>query len=281
MGKGPVIIAFTISICLLFVMSVLTQTHKPLFKSDHKKHHPNTSISNFLSFPINKIIIRAGYSGCFDWNINEIIYKVNDKHAETENFSNYCDGDTNSFIFKNITETNIVDSILLDLVFNHNKVAGISSYKITENDIAQFHRIRNNNWYNHFHKDKYFYKINIPDESFIDTTGSITIRKILDYEVNSFSTSITIFDIKFINLNNDTLYVNKDPDKENPYMLPWLCTFKNHKFKSFSLNFTKYLSSIIPRDFYLQEVFSNQYFIKKTAEYLYDPRIKNYSYYYK
>lgn len=245
--------------------------------SDHtpKKYFPDTPLKPFLTSPIKTFIINSGSQGCFHSYNDEVRYeRINDSIFETTiaSFNGYRDKKSSNF--SNKISGSLLTTLLTDISSNPSAIPTFKDFCISDNDKKYYltmvdNQIKNKK-VNYFGKRKkiikdFYYSVT----SMLDTLDNSIIETILNQPEGWTSTTINWFTIQIINQNNDTLNIVRSYYvKTLPWNLPWKFEYKGQYFNCYNIDFSRFVNSCIPEDFWDKGVFNNGFLIMEVANYL-------------
>lgn len=123
-------------------------------------------------------------------------------------------------------------------------------------------------------KKEYGFSINPDEKAYYYTVPTAlnrikedTFKKALNEDEKGWSTESYIFEIKFINTNNDTLHVNRTYYWEfSTWNIPWQFTYNSINFPVYDVNFSRYINDCLPSEFRNKQTFENKYLLLKIAQ---------------
>ena len=237
----------------------------------------NNPLSDFLSSPINSMIINSGCDNCNHENESVIEYKKkNEGLLSTNKFNTYHNSKDTSTVFINKVDGNILKGILTSINRNPYTNPTLSDFHITGMDINNYlklvNKILKTNTVDVLEKkkkvNKEFY-YSVPNK--LHTLNRTVLLKVLAQKESIWSNSSNLFKIEIINEAHDTLHISRRYYENTlAWNLPWEVEFKGKTFNNSSVTFSKWIGTCIPKGFNENDVFDTKYLIMNIADYLYN-----------
>lgn len=233
------------------------------------------SIAEFLSSPITRIAIKSTSKGCFHNQENELIYeKLSDSVMGSFQLTKGDKGDYESSQYTNIVHTKILRNILDNINSNPYVMPSYSDFEVTEKDVRRYLESSDfisaklvRDFVGGAKEELLVFFHALP--TLLDTVSDLSIRSILTEVQECSSTNLDRFSISIENENSDTLHMEHSTEcYPRLWQLPWIVSYKSHRFKCYSLDFSKYINSCIPAGFIGKELFDNRHVIQLIGEYM-------------
>lgn len=233
-------------------------------------------IQNFLNSPIKSVTINAGSMGCFHYYYDEVHYvKSNDSTITT---NKYTKGDLkrNNSNFKNQLPINKLMKALYEVDSSSNSIPSLKDFNITDIDKKKYlnlvdDRIKGKEEVDYFNNRKIineeFYNA-VP--KMLDSINDSVIAIVLNQHENIRSTTSNWFRIELVNHEGDSIQVSKQYYEQRlPWHLPLTFEYNGLIFKSYNIEFARFVDECIPQEFFDKELFDNSRLIMEIADYLY------------
>lgn len=238
-------------------------------------------LNDFLLHPLKSISISSGYGVghvSHDEKINYI--KKDDSTFITHKMSIFYSIEQEELQFNNSVNIKLLEDILNSISLNPYEIPSIKDFNITDEDKENFYSLveeqikKNSPDYlsRIVDIDKAFY-YSIPDN--IDTISNSIIDNIINHKEVGWSSARHWFNIVIYNQNNDSLNISRKYSiRTLPWNLPWIIEYRGFKFNCYNIEFSRYINSCIPENYYYKEAFDNKYLIMSIANYLWNEKNK-------
>lgn len=241
---------------------------------DYTQTEPLTS---FLSYPIKKLIIKSGSSGCFHRNEYRIEYNANQDSLFTSaliSYSGNLDDRMDSAFECRINHVQL-SRLLENINTNLENTPDIQDFNITEADITRYYAELNRQRMilpnRHIKKktsNRWSVYHSVP--AMLDLIDKTTLSEILNMDNRITSTTRHWFEVEYINQNNDTCRTrNFYYENGDSWFLPWRFEFKGQHFNCYDIALSRFIKDCITEDFYGHEAFDNAVLLMKIGDYFY------------
>lgn len=239
-----------------------------------KLFEPYEPLNEFLKFPIKQVIITSFASGSAHYLQDKVIYTIDkDTLLKTRSWIRTRYEEDTTINFFNSINLNQLDTILKEINADPSKLPNISEFHFTDQDILKYHDYINERRIqlkyqmkeNGFQIDSTYYA---HPENFIESFKSEDIPIIFNQKENLTSTTKHLFNLQFINSNNDTLVVYRFYYLNSlSFHFPLVIEYQGQYINCYNLPLAKLIKDALPKHFYSKEYFNTEMFILEIGNY--------------